>query len=136
MSRAGRICAGFAMVAAIGFGLVVARAQQQGTSFPPVLVQATNVVTDAGGNWAVSWATTFASAVPFVSAKAIVSSGNNPITCEIASRTANSASGWCRQSTPALLNLSIINSGLTLNPFGNAPAVGTTVMVAARDATQ
>jgi len=109
---------------------------QQGSSYPPVLIQAANVVTDASGNWRVDWANNFSSATPFVTARSVVPSGNNPVSCDVATRGNNFVTGWCRISQPTLLNLSIITTGLTLNPFPNAPATGTVVMVAARDTTQ
>jgi len=109
---------------------------QQGSSYPPVLIQATDVTTDGSGNWRVDWANNFQSATPFVTARAIVPTGNNPISCDVATRGVNFVTGWCRQSNPALLNLSIITTGLTLNPFPAAPTTGTVVMVVARDRTQ
>lgn len=118
------------------FGGYYSHAQQQGASNPPILVQAANVTSDASGNWSVTWATNFQNNNPIVSARAVLASPGNPISCEVAARSASSVSGWCRQSSPALLNLSIITAGLTLNPFANLPATGTAVMVIGRDTTQ
>lgn len=109
---------------------------QQGSTYPPLLVQSTNVVTDGAGNWTVTWGTNFQSSTPFIAARAVVPTGNNPINCEVVSRTAGSVSGWCRQNTPTLLSLAIVTTGLTLNAFGAIPSTGTTVMVLGRDTTQ
>lgn len=103
---------------------------------PRLVFQGTNVVTDSSGNWTVSWATSYVSSSPLVLAKAVVSSTFNTITCEVSARSSSTASGWCRQATPTLLNLSIVTTGLTLNPFANLPATGTAVMVFSREPTQ
>lgn len=103
---------------------------------PPILVQAANVVTDASGNWTVTWTSNFNSPTPFIAPLAVQPAGNNPINCATVSRTNNTATGWCRQSTPTLLTLAIVTTGLTLNPFQNIPSTGTTVMVVGRDTTQ
>ena len=109
---------------------------QQGASNPPILVQAANVTSDASGNFTVNWATNFQSSNPIVSARAVLPTPGNPVSCEVSTRSNNSVSGWCRQSSPALLNISIVTTGLTLNPFANIPATGTAVMVIGRDTTQ
>lgn len=109
---------------------------QQGASNPPILVQALNTTSDASGNFSLTWNTAFQSSTPFITARAVVPVAGNPVNCEVQTRSNNTVTGWCRQSSPALLNLSIITTGLTLNPFANLPATGTAVMVIGRDTTQ
>jgi hypothetical protein len=120
----------------LAFAFAFTAYAQMGASYPPVLVQATNVLTDASGNWSVTWNTSFQSNTPFTIARAVVTSTNNPISCEVMTRANNGASGWCRQSSPIVLDTTIIAAGLTLNPFTNLPATNTAVMVIGRDTTQ
>jgi len=116
-----------------GVGSVGASATvQRSDAVARLVFQGTNVSTDASGNWSVTWGTSYISSTPLVLAKAVVTSGTQPITCEVTARSANTASGWCRQA--ATYTVSIL--GALVNIFANAPATGTAVMVFSREPTQ
>lgn len=100
----------------------------------PTAVQAAAVVTDASGNWTVTFAKSFANA-PAVDPLPI-NTGSLPIMCNVVSRSVTGATGKCWQANTATLGGSLtalLNA--VVNVFGNA-AANTTVMVLARDMTQ
>lgn len=107
---------------------------QRSDAARPTVVQAANVLTDAGGNWAVTFAKQFTSSSPIVTAKAVVASGNLPVDCETATRSSSGASGWCRQASTALISLGLLP--LTINVFSTQPNTNTPVMIIAREPTQ
>ena len=68
----------------------------------PTSVQAANVMTDGSGAWSVTWARSFTSSAPVVNPLP-VNAGTLPILCNVAARSATSASGKCWQSTSTTL---------------------------------
>lgn len=98
-------------------------------------VQAVNVMTDSAGNWSLTWARPFTSAQPVVNPLP-VNTGTLPILCNVAARSAISASGRCWQSTATTLPATVTSLlGLVVSPFGTA-ASNASVMVIAREPTQ
>ena len=101
----------------------------------PTSVQAANVSTDGTGAWSVTWARAFASPAPVVNPLP-VNTGTLPILCNVAARSATSASGKCWQSTSTTLPGTLAALvGLLISPFA-APASNAAVMVIAREPTQ
>lgn len=95
----------------------------------PRITRSTTVLTDASGNWSVTWSSAMM-ATPTVFPLA-VNAGAQPITCNVATRTTTGATGRCwTASSGSLLNLSIITAGLTVLPYGNS-AAGVQVQVIA-----
>lgn len=95
----------------------------------PRITRSTTVLTDASGNWSVTWSMAMM-ATPTVFPIA-VNSGAQPISCNVATRTTTGATGRCwTASSGSLLNLSIITAGLTVLPYGNS-AAGVQVQVIA-----
>lgn len=110
-----------------GLGYVPGNAaQRQG-------VQRINIVTDASGNWAVTWATSFLSATPTVAVNPLNTSAvtNGPTICNVITRNATTASGRCWQTGTALviLSLNVLGSYVT-------PTTGMPIMVVAAEPTQ
>lgn len=106
-----------------------------GDATRPTSVQAANVTTDANGNWTVTWGRRFNSAVPMV-VPLPVNPGTMPILCNVATRSATTATGKCWQSTANTLPLLASQLlGLVLSPFGTN-AASAAVMVIAREPTQ
>lgn len=101
----------------------------------PTVVQAANVVTDSSGNWSVTWARPFASAMPIVNPLP-VNTGSLPILCNVVTRSASSASGKCWQSTANTLPSALASlAGMVINPFGTM-AASAGVMIIGREPTQ
>lgn len=116
---------------AVGTAGVAMRADAQ----IPRITRAAVAVTDASGNWTTTWATPLAS-TPLVLPIPIMSGGaTQPINCAPVTISATAASGKCWTGQTALLNLSIITAGLTLNPNATAPA-GISVQIFALPLTQ
>lgn len=94
-----------------------------------VRVQGANVVTDASGNWSVPFKTPFVSSEPIVHAFPI-NGATNPGVCNVATRTASSASGKCWLA--AGVTVSVLGSVVNVfSAAGNIP-----VMVNGREPTQ
>lgn len=98
-------------------------------------VQAANVTSNATGSWSVAWAKPFKSAAPIVMPLPI-NPGSLPIICNVASRTATTASGQCWQSNSTALGTTLTAiAGTLVNPFAQ-PAANAAIMVVGRDPTQ
>ncbi len=101
----------------------------------PTVVQAANVVTDSSGNWSVTWARPFNSAMPVVNPLP-VNTGSLPIMCNVVARSAIGASGKCWQSTANTLPSTLASlAGMVVNPFGTT-AASAAVMIIGREPTQ
>jgi len=99
-------------------------------------VQGMNTVSDASGNWAITFAAPFASTSPIIEPHPVSSSSSLPVVCRVLARSATSASGDCMQSTPTTLTGTLTGLlGSIINPFG-AKAPNTPVMIIAREPTQ
>ncbi len=121
-----------ALLLALVFGNFYLARAQQGASYPPILVQATQVQTDASGNWSVTWNNSFASSTPFIAALPVNSTATNPYQCNTTSMTATTASGKCWQTTSQ--NVALISLNISLSP--SALPASTPVQVIGRDRTQ
>lgn len=113
---------------AVGSGLsyVPGNAAQKQT------VQRTTVVTDASGNWSVTWNTAFVSSSPVINPQPINATPTNPIACNTTSRSATAAAGKCwtgATNTNALLSL-VISLAPTATP------ANTSIMVIGAEPTQ
>lgn len=104
----------------------------QGASYPPIMVQATQVVTDASGNWSVTWNQAFQTSTPFIAPLPVNSTATNPYQCNVSSMTATTATGKCWQT--ASQNVALISLNISLAPT-SIPAA-TAVQVIGRDRTQ
>ncbi len=101
----------------------------------PTVVQAENVVTDASGNWSVTWAKPFVLPVPAVNPLP-VNIGTLPILCNVQTRSTTGATGRCWQAnTNTLPGTVTALAGLVLNAFQSG-AANAAVMVIAREVTQ
>ncbi len=101
----------------------------------PTVVQAANVITDASGNWSVTWAKPFVSPVPAVNPLP-VNTGTLPILCNVQTRSTTGATGRCWQAnTTTLPGTLTALTGLVLNAFQSG-AANAAVMVIAREVTQ
>lgn len=73
-------------------------------------VQRTTVLTDASGNWSVTWGTAFVSSTPTVNPIPLNPGATTPYNCNVTSRSATAATGHCWQltsQTVALISLTI-----------------------------
>lgn len=102
-------------------------AQRQG-------VMRTTLLTDASGNWSVTWANSFAfvSTTPTVVVEAGNPAGSNTITCNWRTRTQTGASGFCLQTATAAISL----LGITITVAPTTPATGTPISVIMAEPTQ
>lgn len=106
-----------------------------GDATRPTAVQAANVTTDANGLWSVTWGRRFNSGQPVVNPLP-VNTGQLPMLCNVAARSATSANGRCWQSTATTLPGTLVTiAGLVVSPFGTS-ANNAAVMVIAREPTQ
>ena len=87
------------------------------------------VTSDATGNWSASW-----SSMPLATTPAIfpvaANTGNQPIVCNVATRTTTGATGRCWMARTLPATLTLINALIAYDVFGQSPA-STTVMVLA-----
>lgn len=100
----------------------------------PRLTRAATVVTTTGGVFSGTWETPLAASDPTIVLTPIAASAS--VDCQLtAVPTATTFQGRCWTAQPTLLNLSIITTGLTLNPVVTS-AAGITVQVIALPKTQ
>jgi len=101
----------------------------------PTAVQAGNTTLLANCTFTITFSRAFTSAVPFVYA-AVVDSSGNQMPCKIQTRSAQTETGVCAPAQSTALSLSIVTTGLTLTPFGTTCTAGTPVMFVGREPTQ
>lgn len=95
-------------------------------------VQRTVSTTDASGNFAVTWNTTFLSSTPTVTVTAGNPSGPNGIICNWQTRSSSNVTGKCWQTNTALIAL----LGITITIAPTAPATNTPISVIMAEPTQ
>lgn len=102
-------------------------AQRQG-------VMRTNVLTDASGNWSVTWNNgfSFLSSTPTVTIEASNPAGANFIGCNWRTRSSTGATGFCQQTNTALVSL----LGITITVAPTIPTTGTPITVIMAEPTQ
>lgn len=95
-------------------------------------VQRTVANTDASGNFAVTWATSFISSTPTVTVTAGNPSGTNGVICNWQTRSATNVTGKCWQTNTALIAL----LGITITVAPTIPATSTPISVIMAEPTQ
>ena len=107
-----------------------------GSAARPTSVQAGNTVTDSSGNWSITFARPFNSAVPFIRAEPAAISPGSPMQCNWSARSATGASGFCDKLQTTTLGATLTAIlGFVVTPF--SPAVpNTAVTWTAREPTQ
>lgn len=95
-------------------------------------VQRTVTNTDASGNFAVTWATSFLSSTPTVVVEAGNPSGTNAINCNWQTRSSSNVTGKCWQVNTSLVSL----LGITITVAPSTPAVATPISVIMAEPTQ
>lgn len=97
-------------------------------------VMRVNLLTDASGNWSVTWGSgfSFLSSTPTVVAQAGLPSGANGIICNWRTRSSTGATGFCQQTNTALISL----LGITITVAPTIPAAGTPITVIMAEPTQ
>lgn len=100
----------------------------------PRITRAAMVVTDASGNWSVTWSSALL-ATPAV-LPVPVNASAQPIVCNVSVASATGASGrcWLARTLPATLTL--LTALVSYDLFGVPPTSGTTVQVLAIPPTQ
>lgn len=100
----------------------------------PRITRATTAATISGGSFSGTWSSAFASPPTIILTP--IASGSAAVTCELtAVPTTTAFAGRCWTSQSTLLNLTILGSGLTLNPNA-ASAAGISVQVIGIPPTQ
>ena len=95
-------------------------------------VQRTVTLTDAAGNFSVTWATSFISSTPTVVVEAGNPGGSNGIICNWFTRSSSGVTGKCWQTNTALIAL----LGITITVSPTIPATGTPISVIMAEPTQ
>lgn len=95
-------------------------------------VQRTTVTTDVNGNWSVGWATAFQSVTPTVNPIPLNPTAAAPYTCNVLTRSANTATGKCWQTASAANGL----LGITISLGSTSSPNSTSVMVIGAEPTQ
>lgn len=98
-------------------------------------VQGGNTTLAANCAWSITFARAFVSSVPLVWASVVDSTGAQ-MPCKVQTRSSTTATGVCAPAQSTVLNLSIVTSGLSLNPFSAICTAGIPVMVGGREPTQ
>ena len=107
---------------------------RRGDATPKHIVQSTNVTLGTDCTWTATFgAQPFTSASPVVSVEPV---SPNMIACQVTSRSTTTQSGKCFAAQTTLLSLSIVTTGLTVNPFQSTTCSAIPLMVIAREPTQ
>lgn len=99
----------------------------------PRITRAGTVVTDAGGNWSITWATSL-TAIPVV-VTIPVDAGSQPVMCSVSTRTMAGATGKCFRSQLLPSTITLLTALVNYNVLGGA-ASGVSVQILAIPPTQ